>query len=221
MGKQFQMRSDTGRVKSFQRAKIPSRTQVLGIRNADTAMDRLFLPGTSWLLPSISGINLQKSQQVTREKLAKQINSNQHTGTFSHNKPNTRDRQEMFNENRLSLKLTWPACSHKSGKATKVSQVPICTIWITRLTACQGMSCLFKGEGFCFPGHINVSGQCSHVISPCSLCRPERNQTCYIFLIFANKCQENEIIKIPNSCFKKEHHTTLLTVQWQKLHHYF
>lgn len=68
----------------------PSRMQVLGIRNADTVVDKLFLPGHPDNSPQFQVSIYKKRQQVTRQKLVKQINDNQHTSMFSHNKPNTR-----------------------------------------------------------------------------------------------------------------------------------
>lgn len=76
--------------------------QELGIRNADTAMDRLFLPGEhpdNSLQFQVS-IYKKVGKSQDRNLQNKSMKTNIHACSHLHNKPNTRDRQEMFDENK-------------------------------------------------------------------------------------------------------------------------
>lgn len=86
----------------------PSRMQELGIRNADTAVDRLFLPGGHPDNSPRFQVSIYKKVSKSQERNLqnKSMTINTEARSHLHNKPNTRDWQEMFNENRLSLQLT-------------------------------------------------------------------------------------------------------------------
>lgn len=80
----------------------PSWMQELGIRNADTAVDRLFLPGghpDNSLQFQVS-INKKVSKSQHRNLQNKAMIINIQACPHLRNKPDTRDSQEMFNENK-------------------------------------------------------------------------------------------------------------------------
>lgn len=154
-----------------------------------------------------------------------------HTHTYSHlhNKHNTRDWQEMFNGNKdtdepVATRATNPQRSHEW-----LCPYFIRTIQITYLDSLSTTVCAvlpFQNVRFLsLLVHIQVSGKWSYGISFCFLTlvplQTRKKPNLFQFSYFFSKYQMKSLIKISNSCFRKEQYTIMLIVQQQKLHNYF